>query len=209
MRKHAQTLLAVLMSLFGSQAIAQEGDIKTIFKGDIRSSGGYGAVTNKFTTIRGDYLNMVGAYGGWFVDHRLMIGIAGAASTNDFRVPREFSTDLLQDRTWQYVQFGLITEYVLFSDKPVHFAFNLFGGPGFTLQYQRNDWDHNQKDNTSDENWFVVLEPGAQLEINLFKWMRLSPGVSYRATFGSDGRGLSDSDMGAVSYNITAKFGRF
>jgi hypothetical protein len=59
----------------------------------------------------------------------------------------------------------------------------LFGGAGFTLQYEREDWDQNSHNNTSDENWFVAAEPGIQLEINLFKWMRLSSGISYRATF--------------------------
>jgi hypothetical protein len=83
------------------------------------------------------------------------------------------------------------------SDKSIHVAFHLFGGTGFTLQDEREDWDQNSHNNTSDENWFLVAQPGVQLEINLFKWMRLSSGISYRATFSSDGRGLSDSDPGA------------
>jgi hypothetical protein len=207
MKKQLQAILVVVTILLSAPVIGQEGDIKTIFKGDMKS-GGYGAVSNKFTTIRGEYANLVGGYGGWFVNHRMLIGIGGAASTNDLRVPVQFSTNPIQHRTWQYVQFGMMTEYVLFSDQPIHFAINFFGGPGFTLQYKREDWD-NHNDYTSDENWFVVLEPGVQLEINLFKWMRLSPGVSYRATFNSHGQGLSDSDVRGISYNATAKFGKF
>jgi hypothetical protein len=60
-----------------------------------------------------------------------------------------------------------------------------------------------------DENWFFVLEPGAQIEVNLFKWMRFCPGISYRASFGSDGRGLTDKEVSNVSYNATFKFGKF
>ncbi len=82
-------------------------------------------------------------------------------------------------------------------------------GAGFTLQYSRNSFHDRDYEDVRDENWFVVAEPGVQLEMNLFKWMRLSPGVSYRATFGSDGIGMKDKDLRAASYNITMKFGRF
>ena len=188
---------------------AQDVKVKTIFNGRLKSSGGYAALTNKFTSIRGNYTNLAGLYGGWYINHRVMVGIGAAASTNNLHIPQQYSTDPNQRRTWQYGQFGLVTEYVMNSDKPVHFAFHMFAGAGFTLQYQRDDWNHNNHDDTSDENWFVVAEPGVQLEINLFRWMRLSPGVSYRATFGSDARGLDDSDLRGLSYNATVKFGRF
>ncbi|MBC7826317.1 MAG: hypothetical protein H7122_01125 [Chitinophagaceae bacterium] len=209
MKRQLQAMIAVVLTVLSTQVIAQDGRVKTIFRGNLQSSGGYAALTNKFTTIRGDYTNLAGLYGGWYINHRVMVGVGAAASTNNLRVPQQFSTDPNQSRTWQYGQFGLVTEYVMNSDKPIHLAFHMFGGAGFTLQYQRDDWDHNSHNNTSDENWFVVAEPGVQLEINLFKWMRLSPGVSYRATFGSDGRGLDDSDLRGVSYNATVKFGKF
>ena len=209
MKRQTSIILAVFIAVFSQQAVAQDGDIKTVFKNGLRSSGGYAALTNKFTNIGGDYANLAGFYGGWFVNHRLLIGVGAAASTNDLHVPQQFSTEPNQRRTWQYGQFGLTTEYVMSSDKPIHLAFHLFSGAGFTLQYERREWDHNERNNTSDENWFVVAEPGVQLEINLFKWMRLSPGISYRATFGSDGRGLDDSDLSGLSYNATLKLGRF
>ena len=60
-----------------------------------------------------------------------------------------------------------------------------------------------------DENWFYVLEPGAQLEMNLFRWLRFSPGISYRKTYGSNGLGLSDNDLSNWSYNLTLKIGGF
>lgn len=209
MKRQFKFLLTAALVVYSLKGISQDGNVKTIFNSRLHSSGGYAAATNKFTKIQGEYANLAGLYGGWFINHRLMIGIGAAASTNNLRVPQQFSTDPNQSRTWQYGQFGLVTEYVMNSDKPVHLAFHMFGGAGFTLQYQRNEWDHSRDNHTSDENWFVVAEPGVQLEVNLFRWMRLSPGISYRATFGSDGRGLSDSDLRAVSYNATVKFGRF
>lgn len=195
--------------LLASEAIAQPEKVNTIFKNDIRRSGGYGAATNSFTTIRGKYANIAGLYGGWFINQKVMLGLAISATTNNLRVPASLAVDPDNNQTWQYGQFGLMTEYVLGSNKPVHLVFQLMSGAGFTLQYPRYNLHDRDYDHVHDENWFVVAEPGVQLEMNLFKWMRLSPGVSYRATFGSDGIGMKDKDLRAVSYNVTMKFGRF
>ena len=111
-----------------------------------------------------------------------------------------------------YGQVGGYAEYVLASNKAVHLAFNVFTGAGFTLQYKRSwqdgphefDWDYNE-----DQDWFFVAEPGVTVEFNVFKWMRFSPGVSYRAAFNSDGRGLGDRALSNISYNLSMKFGKF
>jgi hypothetical protein len=103
-----------------------------------------------------------------------------------------------------------MNEYVVASNKAVHVAFNLFTGAGVTFQYEREDWHEDQDwDGDHDEDWFFVVEPGVQLEVNLFKWMRFSPGISYRAVVDSDARGLSDSKLSNISYNATLKFGKF
>jgi hypothetical protein len=210
MKRQISTITLTVLMMLGTASMAQDGNIKTIFKGGVKSSGGYGAATNKFTTIRGKYANISGLYGGWFINHKLMIGLGLAASNNNIRVPLEYSSDPLRNLTYQYGQFGLMTEYVIGSGKPVHLVLQGFAGAGFTLQYQRSDLHSgNIDDNIHDENWFVVAEPGVQVEMNVFKWMRFSPGVSYRAAFGSDGKGLKDKDLSAVSYNATLKFGRF
>src|SRR3569832_2312740 len=61
--------------------------IKTIFNNNgPRSSGGYIAFSNKITGINGDYANLVEMYGGWYIGHRFLLGIGGAASTNNITV---------------------------------------------------------------------------------------------------------------------------
>jgi hypothetical protein len=211
MKRQLRNLATAALVLIGSQAISQNGSVQTLFKGKFQS-GGYGALTNKFTTIGGKFANISGIYGGWYINHRIMIGAGAAAVTNNVRVPQQFSADPLRDMSYEYGQVGLVTEYVAGSDKPLHFVFHLFSGAGFTLQYQRYGWHNGNNDydgEIHDENWFFVAEPGVQLEINLFKWMRFSPGVSYRAAFGSDAIGLQDKDLSAFSYNATLKFGKF
>lgn len=188
-------------------------EIQTLFRSP-RPSGGYAALSNKFSTINGQYANIAEVYGGWFIKRRLLLGLGAAASTNYIAVPMEYSTNPSSKMSWQYGHFGLVTEYVFWSNRVIHFNLTLFGGAGFTVQYERYDvsdwdqWDHFE-DIDHNEDFFPVLEPGAQLEINVLKWLRLSPGISYRNTFGSNGRGLGDDELSNWSYNITLKVGKF
>jgi len=200
-------LFVVLISV---TTTAQE--VQSIF-GKGKSTGGYGAISNKFTYIGGEFANISEVYGGVFINRRWMVGLAFAGSTNDLRVPLEYSIDPINPMTYQYGQGGLKVERVFGSNRPIHFVINMFSGVGFTAQYNRHDWYDNNYNNQPtplhDENWFYVLEPGAQLEMNLFRWMRLSPGISYRQTYGSNGLGLNDTSLSDWTYNITLKFGGF
>lgn len=202
---------AILLSSPG--IFAQE--VQTVFKGNgIKRSGGYAALSNKFTTINGDYANMPEIYGGWFVNSKFLLGASLAATTNYIPAPYSFNQPSNQKMTYQYGQFGLMTEYVFASNKTVHLVANMTTGAGFSLRYDRKNWDDYDHwdewdDDNDNANFFFLLEPGVQLEVNLLKWMRFAPGVSYRKTFGAKGNGLSDSDLSNVSYNLTLKFGKF
>lgn len=204
-----KNLLLLVITLCSLSVGAQE--MQTLF-GKGKSSGGYGAVSNKFTTINGDYMNIAEVYGGWLVNRRFMLGLAAAGSTNDMRVPLDVSAAPNLNLSFQYAQAGLMMEYALWPKRAIHFNMQLFSGPGFTTQYQRfGDFDQYNLDSRyiHDENWFFVVEPGVQLEMNLFRWMRLSPGISWRNTYGSNGKGLSDASLSNVSYNVALKFGKF
>jgi hypothetical protein len=209
------TLLYWVTATGSGFAQEQEHYIRTIFNNHgPRASGGYGSLSNKFTTINGHYANVVELYGGWYINHRWLLGIEGAASTNEIQVPLEHSTRPGYRMSYEYGQCGVITEYVMGSDKAIHIAFQLFAGAGFTLQYERPDWKNedywdNVGDYNHDENWFVVAEPGVKVEVNVFRWLRVCPGVSYRKAYGSSGKGLSDHDVSSGSVNLGLKIGRF
>jgi hypothetical protein len=208
MKKQVSIIAVVIMMFFCTQSFAQNSSVQTIFKHGFHS-GGYGAITNEFTTIRGKFANLSGIYGGWYINHAFMLGVGALAMTNNLKVPEQYSANPLHDMSYEYGQVGLVTEYVINSGKPIHLAFNLFTGAGFTLQYMRHSWQDNYSEDVHNEHWFFVAQPGVQLEVNLLKWMRFSPGVSYRKSFGSDAPGLKDKDVSNVAYSATLKFGRF
>jgi hypothetical protein len=200
--------IALLSLITASGLRAQE--IQTLFKGTA-PLGAYGAISNKFTSIRGEFANLAEVYGGIFIKRKMMIGLGAAALTNDLKVPDKYSVDPTRNMSWEYAQFGLMTEVVIGSNKIVHLNVSLFSGAGMTVQYERysSDWDDDHQDIDHNENFFYVIEPGIQAEVNLFRWMRLSPGVSYRKAVGSDAAGMSDNDISNLSYNVTLKFGKF
>lgn len=200
----------LILSLFTAVLTYAQSDIQTVFKSSRVT--GYGALTNKFTSIRGEYANMVGAYGGVFIDRKIMLGVGGFATTNHISVPTEFSAAPGLPLSYGYVQSGLVTEWVVASNKPVHLVLSMFAGAGFSYQYEHwahSDYNWEGSHRIYDQQWSFVMEPGAQLEINLFRWMRMSPGISYRSAHNSDGRGLSNKDLSDWSYNFTLKFGKF
>lgn len=192
----------------------QRDEIRTLFGNRGYASGGYGAISNKFSTINGEPANIVELYGGWYVNHWFFIGAGGAASTNNIPVPHAHRTVQNLRMSYEYGQAGLMTEYIIASNRAIHLGFQLFAGGGFTLQYDRqriednNDFDQYQ-DYDHDVNWFPVVEPGVKVEMNVFRWLRLCPGVSYRLVHGSDGRGLNDDDINGMNVNITMKIGKF
>lgn len=203
-------LFILIFALLAVGKVVAQSEIHTIFKSSRVT--GYGAITNKFTSIGGDYANMVGAYGGVFIDRKVMIGVGAFSTTNKIVVPAEFSSIPGTEMSYGYVQTGLMTEYVLASNKPVHLVLSMFAGAGFSYQYEHwsdPNYDWNQTHGVYDQNWSFILEPGAQVEINLFRWMRLSPGISYRRSYNSDSLGLSTADLSDWSYNVTLKFGKF
>lgn len=194
-------------------ATAQE-EISTIFRGNgLRSSGGYGAIVNKFTTIDGKFANMVEVYGGWYINHRLLLGVGAGATTNYIGVPDQYSTLPNERMSYEMGQVGMVTEFVIASNKAVHATFNVMTGAGFTLQYVRYPWHEVENyeffDYDHDSNWFFLVEPGINVELNLLKWMRFTPGVSYRIANGSQSQGLTDKKISGGSINLGFKFGKF
>jgi hypothetical protein len=54
-----------------------------------------------------------------------------------------------------------------------------------------------------------VVEPAANLEINLARHVRLSSGVGYRVAFAGSGEGPSSGDMSSLVVRSSLIFGSF
>lgn len=213
MKKHITKLFAVAIILgTGYMVKAQSSEeVKTIFK-NTKGSGGYVALGNKLTSIHGSFANMPEIYGGWFIGKKFLIGVGGGSTTNYIPVDVTESANPNQRMSYLYSQFGLVNEWVIASNSPIHPVFHVFNGAGFTLQYHRphlEDFDNpHYSEDIDDVKWYYICEPAIQVELNLLKWLRVSPGISYRFAFDNEKRALDDQVSGP-SVSLGMKFGKF
>jgi hypothetical protein len=107
---------------------------------------------------------------------------------------------------------GLYIEPILLPRSPVHLSFPVLLGAG-GISFISRDEGFNENF-IEDSKAFLLIEPSAELELNLTKFFRLAFGASYRFPTQFD-VGLPDTytiDVDALksmSYTITFKFGKF
>lgn len=211
----------ILLALFiGLTTMAQEKDkedreMRTLFgSSGIRSNGAYGAVTTAYTKMDGRDAIMVGGRGAWVINHSIGIGLAGYG----FMTEHKADTELNDDYQLLGGYGGLMFEFIVNPNSPVHLSFPMTIGAGGVTYSQRDSFRRNNDFDrlSEDTQAFFVVEPGVELEMNVVRFMRLAVGVSYRYTSDVDltytgtSQRIMDKDvLHGLSGGITLKFGKF
>src|ERR1035437_9140223 len=73
-------LMCILLLIIGTVIYAQE---ETLIGQEEITTGGYGAPVIKFTSINSQFGVLVGARGGWILDHSITLGVGGYGLVND------------------------------------------------------------------------------------------------------------------------------
>jgi hypothetical protein len=136
-----------------------------------------------------------GLRGGIYLNRRLAIGLAvnGIANgdshlgTNE---RRNFGT-----------YGGLLLQYVVQSNRLVHVTFESTIGDG--------RWCASDSNNDCVGRRFIVVEPAANLEVNVARHVRLTTGVGYRFAVAGSGEGPSSRDMSSLVVRSGLVFGSF
>ncbi|MFA6235170.1 MAG: hypothetical protein WC824_13430 [Bacteroidota bacterium] len=210
-------IFALLMiSLFHFSASAQEQE--TLFGSPVEH-GGFGGLVTKLTPIRGEMAVMSGGYGGWLIDHRLMLGGGGYGVVTSVRASTEAEQAYSVNNENLYVEFGyggFVAEYILIPSKLVHVNVQALVGGG-SVNYRENrygdddifgDDDHSMHRGPGEV--LFVAEPAVNVELNVTDWFRVSAGASYRFVSGLNSlRGLENKDLSGPSGSIALKFGAF
>jgi hypothetical protein len=182
--------LDVYPVFLGKKHPSGAGSEQTLVSGDIES-GGCGGPVLKLSGINDTFAVFVGGRGGWIINHSFIIGGGGYGLVTDVFV---------SGNKLNMAYGGLWTEYILSSDNLVHFTFGTLIGMG------NAHFDPEGK----DQRTYFVLEPEANVELNVVRFFRLCAGVSYRFAIGVSGlSGVSDASLSGLSANIFCKFGRF
>lgn len=209
-----QLSIFLLITFLTTPLFAQEHE--TLF-GSNADHGGYGAVSVRFSSIQNTDAVLVGGYGGWLIDHRLMLGVGGFGLVTDVRARPEAQQLYAWNNEPLYLNFGyggFMMEYTIAPSDLVHVTVQaLIGGGG--VQY-REDWFHMDDDWTNDSrrhggtDALFVIEPAASVEVNVTPWFRASAGASYRHVSGIDElQGIANDDLKGLSGQLTLKFGAF
>ena len=195
------TWLAVLALLMAPPLAAQETDEEpeekqeeqTLFKSGI-DSGGFGALSFRFTEVADQFATFAGARGGWIINHQFVIGGGG------YGLATEICLDDRRDCFLRELEFGyggFEFSYIGLWDRVAHYTVHvLIGGGGVTLF------------NFATDGVFVA-EPVVNLELNVTKWFRINFGGGYRIVAGADVGGLDNSDLSSLFGNLEFKFGSF
>lgn len=203
--------LLVMPALICAQtADSTEPDpVKTLIPSDNFTSGGFGAPVIKVGSVDGTTGVFAGGRGGWVINRTFVIGGGGYGWTSGMHDLNSFE----RDTSVAFGYGGLELEYLIASDEVVHATvMTLIGAGGFTVfeRYGRSgamDWDNNNLYSTPT----FVIEPAANVEVNILKWMRLAVGVGYRFVTGIDaninGRVYDNSAVSGVFGVGTLKFG--
>ncbi len=188
--------------------------IGTIFgKNKDAKLGWFIGLDNGYTQFGSRDVYLSGLNAGLIINHNFSIGFSGSGWTN--RNSMYYSN--ITDTTGAYLEGGFgrfILEYTLFPKSAVHLTFPLMiGGGAASYINDMDNWEWDDEWDTHyknlDTDVFFSIEPGIRAEINIFKFMRLNAGFSYRFVSGLEMMNTSADMMN--NYTVTAglKFGKF
>lgn len=162
-----------------------------------RISGWFLAPTFGTTGFAGNLNYSPGLRGGIYLNKRFALGLTAQGLGS--------SSSTFQDKEVRNVGAygGLLLQYVLQSDKLVHATFETTVGSGKWCVLATD-----QSDSCSGRD-FMVLEPMANVEINVAKHVRLATGVGYRFAVAGSGEGPSSRDMSSLVARTSVIFGSF
>lgn len=201
-------LIAVLFT--SAQLYAQDATTrKSPFGAKVHHSG-YAALTTNYSKFNGDDALFVGAYGGWMLNHKLMLGLGGqylVTQHDGFGINTE--TNKRNELKMGYG--GLMVEYTFFENKIVHATANSLFGFGVVTNGSHGGYDPETGESwrSSDESGFLAFHPSVNVELSVTKWFRVSAGGGYRLITSADIQHVSNADMSSPTANVTLKFGLF
>jgi hypothetical protein len=180
--------------------------------------GGWGAPTSHYTRLLDQDALLVGARGGWLIDHRVTIGLAGHGLTTVVR-NRQYDAmlvdqgvELRRPSTLSLGYGGLLIEPIIAYRSPVHISLPIIIGAGGCAYAQQRVVT--QEDDVLGYRWddgqaFFVVEPGIDLELNIIPLVRLGVGASYRYTSDVDLPATAKDALHGLNVGFAIKVGSF
>jgi hypothetical protein len=105
--------------------------------------------------------------------------------------------------------FGLKAEYSIKPESVIHLSFPLEIGIGEIELDLKDSYEDDQIIIPSGDTWFVNLEPGVALEINIQKYIKLNLSAGYRFVSNVTFNVITESDLRGFTFSTGIKVGLF
>ena len=170
------------------------------------------------TTLKVGELNTqdafwVGGETGVIFGQDLGIGFAGYGMVNSVKSENTSSDD--KSLYFQSGYGGLLIEPVMFENRVLSVSFPSVLGAGgiaetttFGLIDQYEDF-YLDEGEILEGDAFWVVEPGAQLNLNVTRWMKINAGITYRKTFGLDLPETGSNQLDGFQSTVSLRLGWF
>lgn len=211
------TLILTIM-LMSATMVAQDNndgqrEVQTLF-GNKSGFGGYLGLNMKLGDVNRQDALFVGGELAFVMNRSFNMGVEGYGMVNHV-----LSDELTDNSEKLYVQMGyggLHLEPVINSEGLIHITLPILLGAGGIAQTTRPFYEEYDGEVTIDfdhdfynSDHFFVAEPGVGLELNLFKFMRVAGGASYRFTTDVEMGGLDKKDINGWNANLSLRIGWF
>ena len=189
-------------------------DQQTLF-GNKRGLGGYLGINSKCAEINGQPAMFMGGELSMVIGHSLNLGFEGYGMLTHIE-----SDNLNSNGNPYFLQMGyggFHIEPVIASDNLIHITLPVLLGAGGVAETFNPIWTGNVVDGINTDfdqqihrsDMFLIAEPGVNLELNVFRFMRLAGGLSYKFVSDAQMPGISVSDLEGISGNLSLRFGWF
>lgn len=172
----------------------------------------------QYGQLAGQFTSMAGGTAMVLINKKLGIGVSGYTTLHHF-TPTSISSDKSLQMQAQFG--GAKIEYTLNPNSPVHISFPLLIGGGranidSASRYHETYGQPSMHENHhGSEISFFVIQPGVTVEANLFRFMKVFAGTSYRIVSGGETRTSPGStlsppalgQMAGLSFNAGLKLG--
>lgn len=180
-------------------------EFKTILGG--KKVGGYGSVGVGYTSIDNKDAFLLNARGGVVLGHNLAMGLTGTCFMNEYTENAALNNKVSMVGGYG----GFFIEPIIFPKSGIHVSFPVtagIGGISYTT-FEENDDEWNDENDVQEGESYFVVEPGVEIEFNLFKFMRMSVFGTYRYVSELDWQYTSSTALNNFSTGLVFKFGKF
>ena len=179
-------------------------EVKTVFKKNKRD-GFYGALSSGYSPINNSNGAVFSARACWIMDHWFAVGVGGTGFASNVDKFDYINFSSSSENFLGGAYGGLVFEPILMPLKPIHVSFPILVGGGAVASLT----DEYYYDYYPLDDYFFVVEPGIEIELNLTKWLRASIFATYRYTSDVEIDQIASDALRTYSTGLALKVGLF